>query len=78
MLSTQYIPDPGLLDLLACRGVNVNAQNCNGDSPLSIAALHGRTELLSIYYFETIHDTHVYIAHFLRNVKMSEEPHLCA
>ena len=40
--------DPGLLDLLACRGVNVNAQNCNGDSPLSIAALHGRTELLSI------------------------------
>ena len=46
--STVKGADPGILDLLACRGVNVNAQNCKGDSPLSIAALHGRTELLSI------------------------------
>ena len=57
--------DPGLLDLLACRGVNVNAQNCNGDSPLSIAALHGRTELLSILlqYGKKlyIHDTYVHV-----------------
>ena len=40
--------DPGLLDLLACRGVNVNMQNSNGDSPLSIAAQYGRTEILSV------------------------------
>ena len=40
--------DPGLLDLLACRGVSVNTQNCRGDSPLSIAALYGNTELISV------------------------------
>ena len=58
--------DPGLLDLLACRGVNVNAQNCNGDSPLSIAALHGRTELLSILlqYGKKLSVIHIIISHF--------------
>ena len=40
--------DNGLLDLLACRGVNVNAQNSRGDTPLSVAALYGRTDVLSI------------------------------
>ena len=40
--------DPTILDLLACRGVEVNAQNSNGDSPLSIAALYGRPDLLSL------------------------------
>lgn len=40
--------DPGLLDLLACRGVAINAQNSKGDTPLSIAAQYGRADLISI------------------------------
>ena len=40
--------DPAIIDLLACRGVDVNARNNSGDTPLSIAALYGRSELLSI------------------------------
>ena len=56
----------------------MNAQNCNGDSPLSIAALHGRTELLSIVlqYGEKLSMIHMYstLPQRLRNVKMSEEP----
>ena len=40
--------DSRLLDLLACRGINVNAQNSSGNSALSIAALHGRTLLISM------------------------------
>ena len=52
--------DPAILDLLACRGVDVNTRNSNGDSPLSIAALHGRSDLLSILLqYGIIYHTHV-------------------
>jgi len=37
-----------ILDLLACRGININAQNSNGDTALSIAALYGKTALISV------------------------------
>ena len=62
--------DPGLLDLLACRGVNVNAQNGKGDSPLSIAAQHGRPELLSIllqYGKKFVFLVHIYTCMQLRS-----------
>ena len=47
--------DPGLLDLLACRGVAINAQNSKGDMPLSIAAQYGRSDLISILLQYGIH-----------------------
>ena len=40
--------DPLLLDVLACRGSNINEQNERGDSPLSIAAQYGKTRLISV------------------------------
>ncbi|XP_064402489.1 ankyrin repeat family A protein 2-like isoform X2 [Halichondria panicea] len=39
--------DPDLLDLLACRGVEVNQQDCHGNTALSIAALWGRADVVT-------------------------------
>ena len=37
-----------LVDLLACRGVDVNAQDKTGGTALSVAALYGRADIASL------------------------------
>ena len=38
----------GVLDLLACRGVSMNAVDRHGNTPLAIAALYGKTHVLNL------------------------------
>ena len=46
--STVKGSDPRLVDLLACRGVDVNKRDDQGNSALSIAALYGRADIISM------------------------------
>lgn len=38
----------GVLDLLACRGLSMNAVDRQGNTPLAIAAIYGKTDIVNV------------------------------